>query len=82
MEIFNSEKIKRQIDYLNSISPERLIELRNQLLYEIIDCHGTIMPRHYSGRARTYYEAQKLVNSLNLTGEFKPYKLLPIIDKV
>jgi hypothetical protein len=45
-------------------------------LYDIIDKYGYVMPRHYSGRARTKAEAVKLVERLNKDGECKPYKMI------
>lgn len=50
-------------------------------IYMIIDRDGTEMPRHYSGRLRTYDEAKKIVDSLNKDGEYAPYKMIPI-DKL
>lgn len=41
--------------------------------YKILDCDGIEMPRHYSGRLRTYEEAVKIVNDLNKKGEYTPY---------
>lgn len=41
--------------------------------YKILDCNGYEMPNHYSGRLRTYEEAENMVKSLNEKGEYKPY---------
>jgi hypothetical protein len=44
-----------------------------RVLYKILDRHGIEFPLHYSGRRRTYEEAKKMINMLNLNGEYKPY---------
>lgn len=46
--------------------------------YTIIDKDGYEMPKHYSGRYRTYDEALRLLNHLNKDGEYKPYKMVSI----
>lgn len=47
-------------------------------VYKVMDCDGIEMPRHYSGRLRTKEEAQRLIDSLNRNGEYKPYKMISI----
>ena len=43
--------------------------------YSIFDCHGMLLPDHYSGRHRTYEEAKKLLDRLNKNGENRPYTM-------
>lgn len=44
--------------------------------HKIVDKNGYEMPEHYSGRNRTYEEAQKMLNNLNKNGEHRPYKMI------
>lgn len=61
--------------YLTKVECNNILA-HSQDLYDIEDKNGSIMPRHYSGRARTKEEAEKLINNLNNNGEYKPYKLV------
>lgn len=45
--------------------------------FDILDSEGSIMKRHYSGRARTLVEAELLINRLNKHGEYSPYTIVP-----
>ncbi len=45
-------------------------------LYDILDKNGFEMPLHYSGKPRTFDQATKILESLNKTGEFKPYSMV------
>lgn len=47
----------------------------NEAIYKIFDNRGDEMPRHYSGRLRTYMEAKKIVDRLNKIGEHRPYTM-------
>ena len=53
-----------------------------ETLYDIIDREGSIMPRHFSGRARTKKEADKMLERLNKDGEYKPYSLLKVDEQM
>jgi len=44
--------------------------------YAIHDCNGIEMPDHYSGRRRTYKEAERMINRLNKNGEYAPYEMI------
>lgn len=44
-------------------------------MYKIIDKNGIELPRHWTGRYRTYEEAVKILNNINIDGEYKPYKM-------
>ena len=44
--------------------------------FKILDKDGIEMPDHYSGRYRYYEEAKKLLNRLNIIGEYKPYTMV------
>jgi hypothetical protein len=45
-------------------------------IYKILDKDGVEIPRHWSGRFRTYDEAKKMVDSLNKNGEYRPYTMV------
>jgi hypothetical protein len=47
----------------------------NNNRYLIFDCNGMTFPNHYSNRNRTYEEAKKLIDKLNVNGEFRPYTM-------
>lgn len=44
--------------------------------YKIFGKDGVEIPRHWSGRTRTYDEAKKIVDSLNKNGEYRPYTMV------
>jgi len=46
--------------------------------YKILDKDGIELPNHWSGGYRTYEEAIKLVENLNLDGEYKPYTMVAV----
>lgn len=46
--------------------------------YTILDKDGVEIPDHWSGRRRTYEEAQKMVDSLNKNGEYRPYTMVEV----
>jgi len=46
--------------------------------YKILDKDGVEMPDHWSGRRRTYEEAEKMVDSLNKNGEYRPYTMVKV----
>lgn len=49
--------------------------------YTIIDSNGCELPPHYSGRYRTDDGATKLVRRLNISGEYRPYKKVPVTNR-
>ena len=46
--------------------------------YKILDKDGIEMPDHYSGRRRTYDEVKKMLDRLNVIGEYKPYTMVEV----
>jgi hypothetical protein len=43
--------------------------------WKILDKDGVEMPSHYSGRYRTCEEAMKMLDKLNVDGEYRPYTM-------
>lgn len=71
--MIEEQKDDKQTSSGNSTKP--IVSRRS--LFDIVDKDGTVMPRHYSGRARTLDEAQKMLDGLNINGEYRPYKMIP-----
>ena|SRR5688572_18402338 len=51
------------------------IEKHGAPLYKIVDKDGDELPMHYARRYRSYGEAKKLVDRLNVNGEYRPYTM-------
>lgn len=53
---------------------------RVHTLYKILDKDDVEMPRHHSGRGRSFSEAFKLIIRLNKNGENRPYRMEPLSE--
>jgi hypothetical protein len=68
-----------EIYFADNVKSKRiLIKYVPVKYYKIVDRYGYEMPEHYSGRPRMFLEAERMLNSLNNGGEFKPYKMIEI----
>lgn len=57
---------------------KKIKNINSCCLFDISDKYGYILPRHYTGRARTFEEAKKLLDNLNRNGEYRPYKMIHV----
>jgi hypothetical protein len=77
---FNTDEEKEFIDINNSTEFHQWIlnSSKTSGNYKIIDNQGIELPKHYSGRYRTYEEAKKMVDNLNIHGEYKTYTMVKV----
>lgn len=55
---------------------------KEEAIWDVMDNYGAILPRHYSGRARTKKEADALIKRLNKNGEYAPYHAIKNLRKL